>query len=101
VSKHNFRALADNAKPLCLMSLKQLFYSKNSLMACYLLHPLKTFSFLPDTEMTYSIPKKKLRKIPTVFPDLGSCFGRWNLAHRGQMNWKVRYRRIPVGKLNC
>lgn len=46
-SKHNFRALADNAEPLCLMSLKQLFYSKNSLMACYLLHPLKTFSFLP------------------------------------------------------
>lgn len=53
VSKHDFRALADNAEPLCLMSLKQLFDSKNSLMVCYLLPPLKTFSLPPDMEMTY------------------------------------------------
>lgn len=99
-----FGTLADNAEPLCLMSLKQFFYFKNSLMACYLLHPLKTFSFLPDTEMTYSIQKRKkktLRKNLTVFPDLGSCFGHWNSALSSQMKSKVRYRRIPLGELNC
>lgn len=91
-SKHNFRTLADNAEPLCLMSAKQLFYCDSTLMACYLFHPLITFSFLPDAVMTRGIPPRE-----PVFPHLGSCFGIWDLALCGRARWKARYRQILPG----
>lgn len=82
---------------LCaLMSLKQLFYSKNSLMACYLLPPLRTFSFL---RYGNDILKQKLSKTPTVFPGLGSHFVRWNRALGGQVKWKVQENTAGGAKL--